>query len=177
MHLYNNKIIYNLITHGSYYQTKSISNLIYEHLQKPNIKNKIKNKNVYNDRYNNNNDLFIHIRLTDAAHLNPGLTYYTKAISSINFENIYIATDDINHPIIKDLQSLYKNVDMFIKDEIETIQFGSTCKNIILSHGSFSSVIGYLAYNSTIYYPEYESDKIWYGDMFSIEGWNKIIHK
>ena len=35
---------------------------------------------------------------------------------------------------------------------IETIQFGSTCKNIILSHGSFSAVIGYLGFYSNIYY-------------------------
>ena len=58
--------------------------------------------------------------------------------------------------------------------EIPTIQFASTCKHIILSHGSFSAIIGYLSFFSNIYYPEYEKDKIWYGDMFSIVGWNKI---
>ena len=59
-------------------------------------------------------------------------------------------------------------------DEIKTIQFASTCKNIILSHGSFSAVIGYLSFFSNVNYPEYEKDKMWYGDMFSINKWNKI---
>ena len=54
-----------------------------------------------------------------------------------------------------------------------TIQFATTCKNIILSHGSFSAIIGYLSFYSTIYYPEYEINKIWFGDMFSIDGWIK----
>ena len=58
-------------------------------------------------------------------------------------------------------------------NEILTIQFASTCRNIILSHGSFSAIIGYLSFYSTIYYPEYEINKIWFGDMFSIDGWIK----
>jgi hypothetical protein len=43
-----------------------------------------------------------------------------------------------------------------------------------LSHGTFSAMVGYLSFFSNIYYSEYESDKIWYGDIFSIDGWNKI---
>lgn len=59
-------------------------------------------------------------------------------------------------------------------DEIHTIQFASTCKHIVLSHGSFSAVIGYLAFFSNVYYPAY-GDTMWYGDMFSIDGWKKLI--
>lgn len=44
----------------------------------------------------------------------------------------------------------------------------------ILSHGSFSAVIGYLSFFSNVYYPEYELNKIWYGDMFSIDNWIKL---
>jgi hypothetical protein len=76
--------------------------------------------------------------------------------------------------MIQQLISLYPNATIIEYDEIQTFQFASTCKHIILSHGSFSAVIGYLAYFSDIYYPEYEADKMWYGDMFSIPGWNKI---
>jgi len=51
------------------------------------------------------------------------------------------------------------------------------CKNIILSHGSFSAVIGYLGFFSKIYYPEYDLNKIWYGDMFSINNWVMMTNK
>ena len=68
---------------------------------------------------------------------------------------------------------MYPNIKLIQCDELKTIQFASTCKNIILSHGSFSAVIGYLSFFSTVYYPEYELNKIWYGDMFSIKNWIK----
>jgi hypothetical protein len=86
-------------------------------------------------------------------------------------------SDSKNHPIIKDLIKNYENSVIIDYDEIKTIQFGSTCKNVILSHGSFSAIIGYLSFFSNIYFPEYEEKKIWYGDMFSIDGWIKIIYK
>jgi hypothetical protein len=118
--------------------------------------------------------LFIHIRLTDAARWNPGITYYINAIKNINFENLYISTDDKNHTMIIELLQLYPSAKLIDYDEINTFQFASTCKNIILSHGSFSAVIGYLSFFSSVYYPEYELDKLWYGDMFSINSWNKL---
>jgi hypothetical protein len=65
----------------------------------------------------------------------------------------------------------YPDAKIIYLDEISTFQFASTCKHIILSHGSFSAMIGYLSFFSTVHYPKYEADKIWYGDMFSIEGW------
>ena len=134
-------------------------------------------KNPYNERYNNNEDIFIHIRLTDVAHLNPGINYYIKTINTINKNfSIYISTDDINHNIITELLDKYPNIILINYDEINTIQFASTCKNIILSHGSFSAIIGYLAFFSNIYYPEYDYNKLWYGDMFSINNWIKITN-
>ena len=39
-----------------------------------------------------------------------------------------------------------------IKNEIETIQFASTCKNVVLSHGTYSGIIGYLSFYSNVYY-------------------------
>ena len=164
----------NLNANNHYLQTREITNMLYNHIHSDNIKNNIINKNPNKDRYNNNNDLFIHIRLTDAAHFNPGIEYYLKAISNIQFEKIYLATDDFNHIIIKEMINKYPNIILFNEDEITTFQFASTCKNIILSHGSFSAIIGYLAFYSNIYFPQYDYSKLWYGDMFSISGWNRI---
>ena len=132
--------------------------------------------NQFKERYNTNNDLYIHVRLSDATRWNPGITYYTNAIKNINFDKLYISTDDVNHNIIIKLQELYPSSLLVKGNEITTIQFGSTCKHIILSHGSFSAIIGYLSFFSNIYYPEYELDKMWYGDMFSIDSdnWKKL---
>jgi hypothetical protein len=76
--------------------------------------------------------------------------------------------------MIIQLLKLYPSARLIHFDEIDTFQYASTCKNIILSHGSFSAVIGYLSFFSNIHYPEYELNKIWYGDMFSINNWIKL---
>jgi len=171
--IYNcDNLNYNLDPNENYFQTNEITNFLYLYLN--NIKSNIIEKNIFKCRYNENNDLFIHVRLTDVSHLNPGIHYYTKTIESIKlkFDNIYISSDDENHSIVKTLLQHPKS--KLIKyDEINTIQFASTCKYIILSHGSFSATIGYLSFFSDVYYPEYETNKIWYGDMFSINSWIK----
>lgn len=167
----------NLNPNNNYFQTKEITNFLYNYLHQERIKLNIIECNKFKDRYNTNNDLFIHIRLTDAARFNPGINYYLHAISQITFDKLYLATDDKNHNIIKKIMELYPSTTLLHYDEINTFQFASTCKNIVLSHGSFSAVIGYLAFFSNIYYPEYESNKLWYGDMFSIPGWCKISNQ
>jgi hypothetical protein len=173
--LNQNILNFNIIKCDDYYQTKEISNMIQKYLHKDVIKQKIIQKNGFKDRYNNNNDIFIHIRLGDVSEYNPGLKYYICALSEIkSYDNIYISTDSPDHYIVQQLLEKYQIAKIINYNEVETFQFGSTCKNIILSHGSFSANIGYLAFYSTIYYAEYNPKRIWYGDMFSIEEWNKI---
>mgnify|MGYP003706964219 CR=1 FL=1 len=141
--------------HG-YFQNKQITNILYNHLRLN--KKHIMDKNPYKFRYKNNNDVFLHIRLTDAVDFNPGMNYYDKCINIIvnEYDNIYIGSDDFNHILIKKLKKKYPKIIFIEKDPINTIQFGSTCKYVILSHGSFSAVIGYLAFFSKIYYPDYK---------------------
>lgn len=150
------QIEYNLDLNSDYFQTEEIINLIYKYLNLEENKQNIINHNPFKDRYNNNNDLFIHIRLGDVANRNPGIQYYLKVIKQISFENLYIASDSLEHSIIQNIQKIYPNAILVNKTPVETIQFGSTCKNIILSHGSFSAVIGYVAFFSNyIYYPNF----------------------
>jgi hypothetical protein len=173
--IYNsNKLDNNLNPNNNFFQTKEITNFLYNYLHTDKIKSNIIINNPYKERYNKNNDLFIHIRLTDVAHYNPGIKYYINAIKNIIFDNLYISTDDKNNGIIKKLLQLYPSLQLINYDEITTFQFSSTCKHIILSHGSFSAVIGYLSFFSNIYYPEYELNKLWYGNMFSIDNWIKL---
>ena len=171
--IYNyDNLNFDLNPNQSYFQTKEITNFLYNYIHT--IKSTIIEKNPFNKRYNNNNDLFIHIRLGDVRNKNPGINYYVNTINTIDtIDQLYISTDEKNHTIVLRLLKLYPNAKIINSDEITTFQYASTCKNIILSHGSFSAIIGYLSFYSTIYYPEYEINKIWFGDMFSIDGWIK----
>jgi len=168
-------LIYNLNSDNNYFQTKEITTFIYNYLNSDKIKNNIIDKNPFNNRYNNNNDLFIHIRLGDVERYNPGLEYYLKVINMISYNDLYISTDTKEHYIIKELINKYPQIKIIEYEPVKTIQFASTCKYLILSHGSFSAIIGYLSFYSDIYYSEYQQNKIWYGDIFSIDKWNKII--
>ena len=142
--IYNSdKLHDNLNPNNNFFQTKEITNILYNYLHTDKVKTNIIANNPYKERYNKNNDLFIHIRLTDVAHLNPGIMYYINAIKNINFDNLYISTDDKNNNIVIELLQLYTSAQLIDFDEITTFQFASTCKNIVLSHGSFSAVIGY----------------------------------
>ena len=163
----------NLNPNKSFFQTKKISNLLYNYLHTDTVKSNIIGKNRFSKRYNANNDLFVHIRLGDVTRFSPGIRYYMKTIKAIDYENLYISSDSPSHAIIEALIQKYPNANLVKYDEITTFQFASTCKHIVLSHGSFSAVIGYLSFFSAVYYPEYEADKMWYGDIFSINGWVK----
>jgi hypothetical protein len=166
-------IDYNLNPNANFFQTKEITNLIYNYID--GIKTDIIDKNPFKERYNNNKDLLVHIRLSDATQWNVGLDYYIKAINNTHFDKLFITTDEPTHPFISHIKGLYENVEILHYDEIKTFQFASTCKNIVLSHGSFSAVIGYLAFFSKIYYPDYSlAKKMWFGDMFSIDGWIRV---
>mgnify|MGYP003648960305 CR=1 FL=1 len=157
---------YNL--NRAFFQSEEITSLLYKHLQ---LNNKnIINKNPYKNRYKNNNDLFLHIRLGDVAKFNVGIQYYINHINKIKYDNLYIGSDEFSHDMIKEIKTLYPDVIFIEKDPINTIQFGSTCKYIILSHGSFSAVIGYLAFDSNIYFPNCKPGWCALG-MFSNKGW------
>jgi len=171
--VYDGHLKSNLNPNNAYFQTKDITNLLYRHIQ--DMKENIMEKNPFRERYNANHDLFVHIRLTDVAHFTPGLDYYLNGIQRIPHDNLYLSTDQPNHPIVKTLLGL--NAKLIEYDEITTFQFASTCKHVLLSHGSFSAMIGYLSFFSNVYYPEYDPDKRWYGDMFSIEKWIKLKTK
>ena len=164
------------LTANSYFQTKAISKVLNEYLHSSDIRGPIIAANNFSKRYNTNNDIFIHVRLGDVESFNPGFIYYDKTIQELlnkKPDTIYISSDTIHHHICKMIISKY-NAKVIDYDYIDTIKFGSTCKYIILSHGSFSATIGNLAFYSDVYYPKYDHRKIWYGDMFTGNGWNEV---
>lgn len=171
-----NNMHYNIFTCSSFFQTEELTHLVYDYLNKDHNKKSIIESNPFKSRYSNNNDCFIHIRLGDKKQSNPGFEYYHKAISQLpSFDKLYIGTDSPEHSIIRKIIETYPSkVYILPYDEVETIQFGSTNKHIILSHGSFSAFIGWISFYSDVYYPSHSNDK-WYGvGMFSIPTWRCI---
>ena len=152
----------NVNPNKNYFQTKKISDIIHNYLNQDDLVNKITNNNPYKNRYNNNNDCFVHIRLGKSVEKwNPGFEYYDSILSKLVVDTIYIATDSNKHEIIKRLQQKYKNIKLMGNDLIDIIQFGTTTKHVILSYGTFSASIGYIAYYSNVYYKKPEEKYAW----------------
>lgn len=162
----------NIDMNHNFFQTEEITNIIKRHLF--NNRMNIIDVNKYKERYSNNNDIFIHIRLGDVTQRNPGVEYYLSCIEKISsYHKIYISSDSPDHNIIKTISETYPlNVEVFKGNEIDTIHFGSTCKYIVLSHGSFSGVIGYISFFSeNIYYPDSANNGWCPMGMFTGKGW------
>ena len=165
----------NVNPNHDYFQSNEISKLIKNHIF--NQKSTIVNMNPFKDRYQNNNDCFIHMRMGDIAQSgqNCSIDYYVNALSQIQFDNLYISSDSPMNHIIDGIMKVYPSLNTINCNEIQTMQFGSTCKHVILSHGSFSAIIGYLSFFSNIIYPKYERIRqVWFGDMFTIDGWTAV---
>lgn len=180
----------NLWPNENFFQTNAISCFLYRYLQQNHIRENIMGVNPFKDRYNNNNDCFIHLRLgggggdCKAKPWCPLIKEYKLLLSTINFDNLYIASDLFEDEYVIELTNAYPTAKLLKYDEIKTIQFASTCKHVMLSTGSFSAVIGYLSFFSDVYYPKYKliqhpESKFSNtfsngGDMLTIPGWHQM---
>ncbi len=166
--------LFTIKNRDTYCQSKEFALFLYnEYYNEYNDDNKKKliNANIFKSRYNNNNDVYVHVRLGDISHLNPGFNYYDGILSKMEFTNGYISSDSPNHPIVMNLIHKY-NLVLISFNEVKTIQFASTCKNIVLSQGTFSWMIGFFGFYSTIYFPKIK--KPWHGDIFVIPNWVEV---
>jgi hypothetical protein len=172
---YDGVIDFNIIGfENHYFQTPFISNVLYNYFKEEINTTNIIMANKFNHRYNNNNDIFIHIRLNILSRLQIPQIYFEKVIELLEYDNIYLASDNPNHEICLNLCNKYANCNIIYYDEVDTIHFGSTCKNIILSNGTFSYTVGILSFYSHVYYPEKDVNNPWHGDIFVIPSWNKV---
>ncbi len=167
---YSPTVLYkNIDMNTVFCQTAPFANYIYQHLQTPIHKEMIMQKNPYKTRFNQNQDCFLHIRLGDVAKWNPGVAYYDACLAKCSFDKVYIASDEPTHPICQELIKKYMCTVVCL-DEVQTIQFGSTCKTVILSGGSYSFILGCMSFFSDVFTTK-GGDK-WYPDeLFSIPSW------
>jgi hypothetical protein len=166
-------IQHNLNANHAYFHTKEIIHIIYRHLHTPTVRSNIIAANPFRDRYLANHDLFIHIRLTDIVHSEPVKRYYRRKIDEIGFDRLYLSSDPPAHPMIDELLRTHSNARCIDLNDVEMVQFASTCRYVVLSHGATSAAIGYLAFFSDIFYPALNFDTMWHGEMFGIEGWKR----
>lgn len=163
-----------LLCNDMWCQTKEFALYLRDYFNQEQQKELILSSNPFMFRYNNNNDVFVHVRLGDVTgvHSLP-FEYYDKALSNLShFNKGYISSDSIDHPICRDLIQKYKLTPIDY-DVVETIQFASTCRHLVLSLGTFSWLIGFLAYFSDdIQYPV--DKKPWHGNIFVFPEWKCI---
>jgi len=155
----------------TYVQTREFCLYLNDYFIQNGIFTSIMRQNKHARRYRQNTDLFVHVRLGDATKHNPGLDYYCQAISKITFDQGYISSDTINHPICQTLIKKY-GLQIYVNDEVDTLLFASTCKHLVLSHGTYSWSMGFLAPFSFVYYPEIQHK--WHGDIFVFDEWKKV---
>jgi hypothetical protein len=163
-----------IITNNVWFQTNEFCKILYNYFKVDKIRNKIIDKNIYNTRYNKNNDLFIHVRLGDVKQQScDSFNYIDSMISTINYDEAYITSDNIEDAFCQQLINKHK-LRIYISTERDTIMFGNTCNNILMSGGTFSWMIGFFAfYSKNIYIPNIT--KKWYGDIFIYDNWIKPI--
>jgi len=163
-----------IINNDVWFHTSRFCKMIDNYFKENKIFETIRMKNTFKIRYNNNEDLFIHFRLGDVKDKTTKLhSYIENTIKMLSFKKGYISSDDIYHKSCQYFINKY-NLSIVNMDEVKSIMFGSTCKNIILTGGTFSWLIGFLSLkNSNIFYPELQDR--WYGDIFSFSNWEKVI--
>jgi len=161
-----------------------IFNLVQEHFIEK--QDDIIKANPYKERYNNNNDIHVHIRLGDMSKRPLPIGYFINTINNINnYDNLYISSDSSSKaPLIKNLLSKFPNAILrgFDSSPIPTLQFASTCKYNILSSGSYSALIGYLSFFSKVYYIDFDTIpayEMWFGHTiyYCRHDWIKCLHQ
>jgi hypothetical protein len=159
-----------------YFQNPFTAKYLRNYFLTDDVRTSIINNNKFKERYNNNNDLCIHVRLGDGSRFNPGFEYYDRMIQKQlpTYEHGYIVSDEINNPICQQLIEKYQ-LEIFNGNAIETLMFGSTCKYILLSSGTFSWMMGIMGFNSDVFFPDLEKREKWHGDIFVFNDWIKEI--
>ena len=158
-----------------HYQTSAIAREIRAFLELEPNKNRIIECNEFSARYNSNNDVFVHVRNGDLLDRKNGetlmnnLDYYDSILSTLDFENGYISSENLETKTCKTLIEKYKLIP-FSESKTKTIQFASTCNHVILSPGTFSWMIGVFSFFSKniVYCPPKSP---WHGNIFIFEDW------
>lgn len=175
-YLSRNEINFNLFACEEFYQSKYCANFVRNKLNDQ--REQIMAANKYKDRYNNNDDVFLHVRLGDVVSSNPGFDYYDEMLNVLKpYDNAFIASDTIDHDICKRLIEKHNLIPVEM-DHVDTIMFGSTCKYHVLSIGTYSWMIGVLGFFSTVFFPNYRNKTTFCPyELFDFSDWHSVDYE
>jgi hypothetical protein len=112
------------------------------------------------------NKSFVHIRMGDIEEMSCNLSYdyYSSALSKLSGE-ILCGTDNASSPTVLKLKERF-NLKLVNAGPSDTMRIAYSCKDIVLSDGTFSWWIGMLS-NARLYFPsmKYRQNKIWCGPI------------
>lgn len=124
---------------------------------------------------------FMHIRLGDFIRNGMALDYqyYETALARVNTENLVVSTDDQHHDIVKKILDKY-NATLVQNSPEDIILYGASCKNKVLSMGTFSWWIGFLGnilhsdFVETTICPNINHYACWHGKIFPMFNWAEV---
>lgn len=168
----------NINPNYSYFQTTPIILRVYDYVRSPTVSEQVKKCNPWRERYGKNNDCLIHLRYGDMAQNSPPVSYFVDTVRQIipAPDTVYLTTDTKSSKMLDEIKAKIPTVEMLDEEIVPTIQFASTCRHVILSQGTFSAVIGYLSYDSEVYFPDWEPLRNWCGPVFNEKwsGWKRV---
>ena len=189
----------NLMPNAHYFQTREISLHLYHHFfQSARVQAALQRHAPFFDgavpRDPETLDVFVHARLGDARAFNPGARYFARALADAFDDEVrtrarlFLASDDFADPLLLEIAAALaaaaaeRGVAAEILlldrlDEVQTLQFARTCEVLLLSHGSFSAMAGFLAdpaVTRAVFFAGYTGAPRWCGDLFCIPGWRCV---
>jgi hypothetical protein len=180
MDYFGKPVDFNIDIWDTYIQNHEFATYLYKYLRQQHVMESIMRANIFKERYNSNNDVYVHVRLDDAEPWTPGISYYENAIEATGATSGFISSDAVNHPTVQKLAEKY-GFKIIMNDIVETFMLASTCKYLVLSHGSFSWSIGSISFFSEkVFIPPHRYMTIvtkkskWVGDIFRMPNWQTI---
>ena len=145
----------------NYFQTPDFVAYLQAYFAKESNRAPIRTANPWSGR--ENRDVFVHVRIGDVEKHMPPLSYFEEQLDAIPFVKGYIGSDSPHHPTVQHLIRKY-GLTLFQDTEVRTVQFANSCKYLVLSHGTFSWMMGFFAFDSEVVCPSWKA--AWHGDIF-----------
>jgi hypothetical protein len=170
--LLENPVNYNLNLRHTFVQGHAFALRLFNLFRTDAVRTSIMGANVFKERYGANNSVFVHVRLDDTESHNPGYAYYEKALQALGPVKGYVSSDSPDHLTVRMLMDTF-GLEPFQKDEVDTLMFASTCRHLVLSGGTFSWMMGALAFSSSVSVASKKYNN-WCNQSFDMPDW-KII--